>query len=42
MFDRDDVMIYAAKAHPEQDGEDAVLTYATNSFDFGTLVLEQA
>jgi hypothetical protein len=28
-------MIYAAKAHPELTGSDLVLTYATNSFDFG-------
>jgi hypothetical protein len=30
-----DIMIYAAKAHPELTGADLVLTYATNSFDFG-------
>ncbi len=30
-----DIMIYAAKAHPELTGAGLVLTYATNSFDFG-------
>ncbi|MBI1853299.1 MAG: DUF4185 domain-containing protein [Planctomycetes bacterium] len=33
-----DVMIYAAKAHPQLRGADLVLTYATNSFDFGAMV----
>lgn len=32
--DRPNVMIYAAKAHPELRGADLVLTYATNTFDF--------
>ena len=32
-----DVMIYAAKAHPQLRGADLVLTYATNSFDFGAM-----
>lgn len=29
------IMIYAAKSHPQLTGSDLVLTYATNSFDFG-------
>ena len=29
------IMIYAAKSHPQLSGSDLVLTYATNSFDFG-------
>jgi hypothetical protein len=32
---RPGVMIYAGKAHPELTGADLVLTYATNTFDFG-------
>ncbi|MBT8083285.1 MAG: DUF4185 domain-containing protein [Gammaproteobacteria bacterium] len=28
------IMIYAAKSHPQLSGGDLVLTYATNSFDF--------
>jgi hypothetical protein len=35
-----DIMIYAAKAHPELSGADLVLTYATNSFDFGRMVAD--
>ena len=35
---RPDIMIYAGKAHPELTGAELVLTYATNSFDFGRLV----
>jgi hypothetical protein len=31
---RPNVMIYAAKAHPELTGGDIVLTYATNTFEF--------
>jgi hypothetical protein len=31
---RPNVMIYAAKAHPELSGADLVLTYATNTFQF--------
>lgn len=34
------VMIYAAKAHPTLTGADLVLTYATNSFDFGDQVAD--
>ncbi len=30
-----DIMIYAAKSHPQLSGSDLVLTYATNTFDFG-------
>jgi hypothetical protein len=32
-----DIMIYAGKAHPALTGADLVLTYATNSFDFGRM-----
>jgi hypothetical protein len=31
-FYQPDIMIYAAKAHPELSGADLLLTYATNSF----------
>lgn len=31
---RKNIMIYAAKAHPQLKGADLVLTYATNTFDF--------
>ena len=31
------IMIYAAKAHPQLIGADVVLTYATNSFEFSDL-----
>ena len=33
-YHRPNVMIYAAKAHPELTGADLVLTYATNTFQF--------
>jgi hypothetical protein len=33
-----DVLIYAAKAHPELEGADLVLTYATNIIGYGRLV----
>lgn len=33
-YDRPDVMIYAAKAHPQLTGADIVLTYVTNTFVF--------
>ena len=33
-YDRPNVMIYAAKAHPQFAGADLVLTYATNTFKF--------
>lgn len=32
------IMIYAAKAHPQLTGSELVLTYATNSFQFSDLV----
>jgi hypothetical protein len=35
-----DIMIYAAKAHPELSGADLVVTYATNSFDFGRVAAD--
>jgi len=37
---RPNVMIYAAKAHPELSGADLVLTYATNSFEFGEVLTD--
>jgi hypothetical protein len=33
-YRRPNVMIYAAKAHPQLAGADLVLTYATNTFEF--------
>lgn len=33
-YRRPNVMIYAAKAHPQLTGADLVLTYATNTFEF--------
>lgn len=33
-FDRPNIMIYAAKLHPQLTGADTVLTYATNTFEF--------
>lgn len=36
--DRAMPFVYAGKGHPELDGADLVVTYATNSFDFGELV----
>jgi hypothetical protein len=33
-FDRPNIMIYAAKLHPQLSGADMVLTYATNTFEF--------
>ena len=32
------IMIYAAKAHPQLSGSELVLTYATNSFQFSDLL----
>lgn len=33
-YHRPNVMIYSAKAHPQLTGDDLVLTYATNTFQF--------
>jgi hypothetical protein len=33
-YNRPNVMLYAAKAHPQLTGADLVLTYATNTFQF--------
>lgn len=33
-YQEPNIMIYAAKSHPQLTGSDLVLTYATNSFDF--------
>jgi hypothetical protein len=35
---RPNIMIYAAKAHPQLLGADLVLTYATNTFEFSELL----
>lgn len=40
-YDRPNVMIYAAKAHPQFTGADAVLTYANNSFIFRDHLTDQ-
>lgn len=37
----DMVFTYAGKAHPQLSGADVVATYASNSFDFATLVRDQ-
>jgi hypothetical protein len=39
---RPNVMIYAGKAHPHLTGADLVLTYATNTFEFGELTAGSA
>jgi len=39
-YSRPNVMIYAAKAHPELAGADLVVTYATNSFQFADAVAD--
>jgi hypothetical protein len=36
--DRADVFVYAAKSHRQLAGADLVATYASNHFDFATLV----
>ncbi|HTF88935.1 MAG TPA: hypothetical protein VK843_11040 [Planctomycetota bacterium] len=38
--DRSGAFVYAGKAHPELEGADIVATYASNSFDFATLVAD--
>jgi hypothetical protein len=39
---RKNIMIYAAKAHPELTGADIVLTYNTNSLEFNELINDDA
>lgn len=39
--DREGVLVYAAKAHPELAGEGLVVTYASNAADFGELVADE-
>jgi hypothetical protein len=39
--DREGVLVYAAKAHPELEGEGLVVTYASNATDFGVLVRDE-
>jgi hypothetical protein len=38
--DREDTIVYAGKGHPALAGADLVVTYASNSLDFGTLVAD--
>lgn len=40
--DRPGVLVYAAKAHPELEGAPLVVTYATNTTDFGALVRDES
>jgi hypothetical protein len=35
--DRDGILVYSAKAHPELAGGDVVVTYCTNHLDFATM-----
>ena len=37
-YEKEDICIYAGKAHPQLEGADLILTYATNSFVFAKLV----
>lgn len=39
-YHRPDILIYAAKAHPELEGADLVVTYATNSLALGDVVAD--
>lgn len=39
--DRAGVLVYAAKAHPELEGDGLVVTYASNATDFATLVADE-
>lgn len=39
--DREGVLVYAAKAHPQLEGDGLVVTYASNHLDFATLVADQ-
>lgn len=39
--DRAGVLVYAAKAHPQLEGEGLVVTYASNATDFGVLVADE-
>ncbi|TSA31237.1 MAG: DUF4185 domain-containing protein [Verrucomicrobiaceae bacterium] len=40
-FEKPRIMIYQGKAHPELTGAGLVLTYSTNSFDFGSLMNDE-
>jgi hypothetical protein len=33
-YERPNIMIYSAKAHPQLTGAELVLTYSTNTFEF--------
>jgi len=35
------ILIYAGKAHPELEGADMIITYATNTLDFAELILDE-
>ena len=37
---RPNVMIYSGKAHPQLTGGDLVLTYDTNTFEFGEMLTD--
>jgi hypothetical protein len=39
--DRSGVLVYAAKAHPEQEGAELAVTYVANHTDFATLVADE-
>ncbi len=39
-YDRSNVMIYSGKAHPQLTGGDVVLTYDTNTFEFGEMLTD--
>jgi len=39
---RPDIMIYAAKAHPQLEGADLVVTYATNLSDFSAQIADDS
>lgn len=39
-YNRPNVMIYSAKAHPQLTGGDVVVTYATNTFQFAELLTD--
>jgi hypothetical protein len=39
---RPDAFVYAGKSHPELTGADVVITYATNSMNFGTLLRDMS
>lgn len=40
--DRKDILVYSAKAHPEQEGAGMLITYCTNHLDFWTMAGDMA